>query len=49
MGLVGIYSQAVAPVSQYVGQIVVLIGLAVAVDYSLFVISRFRTERGRGT
>ena len=49
MGLVGIYSQLVAPVSQYAGQIVVLIGLAVAVDYSLFVISRFRTERGRGT
>ncbi len=49
MGLVGIYSQIVAPVSQYVSQIVVLIGLAVAVDYSLFVISRFRTERGRGT
>jgi uncharacterized membrane protein YdfJ with MMPL/SSD domain len=48
MGLVGIYSQKVAPVSQYVNQIVVLIGLAVAVDYSLFVISRFRTERGRG-
>jgi uncharacterized membrane protein YdfJ with MMPL/SSD domain len=49
MGLVGIYSQTVAPVSQYVNQIVVLIGLAVAVDYSLFVISRFRTERGRRT
>jgi putative drug exporter of the RND superfamily len=48
MGLVGIYSQAVAPVSQYAGQIVVMIGLAVAVDYSLFVVSRFRTERGRG-
>ena len=48
MGLVGIYSQAVSPVSQYVSQIVVLIGLAVAVDYSLFIISRFRTERGRG-
>ena len=29
-------------------QIVVLIGLAVAVDYSLFVISRFRTERSAG-
>lgn len=49
MGLVGIYSQAVSPVSQYVSQIVVLIGLAVAVDYSLFIISRFRTERGRGS
>jgi RND superfamily putative drug exporter len=49
MGMVGIYSQTVSPVSQYVNQIVVLIGLAVAVDYSLFIISRFRTERGRGT
>jgi uncharacterized membrane protein YdfJ with MMPL/SSD domain len=49
MGLVGIYSQTVSPVSQYVSQIVVLIGLAVAVDYSLFIISRFRTERGRGS
>ena len=48
MGLVGIYSQAFAPISQYVVQIVVLIGLAVAVDYSLFVISRFRTERSAG-
>jgi RND superfamily putative drug exporter len=48
MGLVGIYSQGVSPVSQFVGQIVVLIGLAVAVDYSLFVISRFRTERLAG-
>jgi RND superfamily putative drug exporter len=48
MGIVGIYSQAVAPISQYVVQIVVLIGLAVAVDYSLFVISRFRTERRAG-
>jgi uncharacterized membrane protein YdfJ with MMPL/SSD domain len=48
MGLVGIYSHAVAPVSQYVSEIVVLIGLAVAVDYSLFVITRFRTERARG-
>ena len=48
MGIVGIYSQTVAPISQYVVQIVVLIGLAVAVDYSLFVISRFRTERNAG-
>jgi RND superfamily putative drug exporter len=47
MGAVGIYSQIVAPTSQYVGDIVVLIGLAVAIDYSLFVISRFRTERTR--
>jgi len=48
MGMVGIYSQVFAPISQYVVQIVVLIGLAVAVDYSLFVISRFRTERVAG-
>ena len=48
MGLVGIYSQVFAPISQYVVQIVVLIGLAVAVDYSLFVMSRFRTERVAG-
>ncbi|MGD0248817.1 MAG: MMPL family transporter, partial [Candidatus Limnocylindrales bacterium] len=48
MGLVGMYSQAISPISQYVVQIVVLIGLAVAVDYSLFVISRFRTERLAG-
>jgi RND superfamily putative drug exporter len=48
MGLVGIYSQIFAPISQYVVQIVVLIGLAVAVDYSFFVISRFRTERIAG-
>jgi RND superfamily putative drug exporter len=48
MGMVGLYSQVVSPVSQYVAQIVVLIGLAVAVDYSLFVISRFRTERSGG-
>jgi uncharacterized membrane protein YdfJ with MMPL/SSD domain len=48
MGMVGIYSQVFAPVSQYVADIVVLIGLAVAVDYSLFVISRFRTERRAG-
>jgi RND superfamily putative drug exporter len=48
MGLVGIYSRVFAPISQYVVQIVVLIGLAVAVDYSLFVMSRFRTERMAG-
>jgi len=47
-GLVGIYSQAVAPVSPYATQLVVLIGLAVAVDYSLFMITRYRTERRLG-
>ncbi|MBN9392259.1 MAG: MMPL family transporter [Chloroflexi bacterium] len=47
-GLLGIYSQAVTPVSSYATQVVVLIGLAVAVDYSLFMITRFRTERRHG-
>jgi RND superfamily putative drug exporter len=38
----------VSPVSPYASQLVVLIGLAVAVDYSLFMLTRFRTERRRG-
>jgi len=48
LGLTGLYSRAFAPVTQYVAEVVVLIGLAVAVDYSLFVISRFRAERTKG-
>jgi RND superfamily putative drug exporter len=47
-GILGLYSQAVAAVSPYASQLVVLIGLAVAVDYSLFMLTRFRTERRRG-
>ncbi len=47
-GLLAIYSQLVNPVSSYANQLVVLIGLAVAVDYSLFMITRFRTERRHG-
>src|SRR5919197_938214 len=47
-GLLGLYSQVVGPVSPYAGQLLVLIGLAVAVDYSLFMVSRFRTERRHG-
>ena len=46
-GVLALYSQFVAPVSPYASQLVVLIGLAVAVDYSLFMITRFRTERRR--
>ena len=34
--------------SPYASQLIVLIGLAVAVDYSLFMITRFRTERRHG-
>ncbi|MEO7663838.1 MAG: MMPL family transporter, partial [Candidatus Limnocylindrales bacterium] len=47
-GILGLYSQAVSAVSPYASQLVVLIGLAVAVDYSLFMLTRFRTERRHG-
>ena len=47
-GLLGLYSQVFNPVSPYASELVVLIGLAVAVDYSLFMITRFRTERRAG-
>ena len=46
-GMLGIYSQLVAPVSPYASQLIVLIGLAVAVDYSLFMVTRYRAERHR--
>jgi putative drug exporter of the RND superfamily len=48
IGLLGLYSQTVSPVSPNAIQLVILMGLAVAVDYSLFMITRFRTERQRG-
>jgi putative drug exporter of the RND superfamily len=49
-GFLVIYSQTVGAVSPNASQLVILMGLAVAVDYSLFMITRFRTERraGRG-
>jgi RND superfamily putative drug exporter len=47
-GVLGIYSQTIDPVSPYASQLIVLIGLAVAVDYSLFMITRYRTERRHG-
>jgi RND superfamily putative drug exporter len=47
-GILGLYSQFVSPVSPYASQLIVLIGLAVAVDYSLFMVTRFRTERRHG-
>jgi uncharacterized membrane protein YdfJ with MMPL/SSD domain len=47
-GILGIYSQLINPISPYANQLVVLIGLAVAVDYSLFMLTRFRTERRHG-
>ena len=47
-GFLALYSQAVGPVSPNATQLIVLMGLAVAVDYSLFMITRFRTERRAG-
>jgi uncharacterized membrane protein YdfJ with MMPL/SSD domain len=47
-GILGLYSQIVTPVSPYASQLIVLIGLAVAVDYSLFMITRYRRERRAG-
>ena len=47
-GILGIYSQVVGPVSANATQLIVLIGLAVAVDYSLFMVTRFRVERRNG-
>ena len=47
-GILGIYSQIFGPVSPNATQLIVLIGLAVAVDYSLFMITRFRVERRAG-
>jgi len=47
-GILGIYSQVSGPVSANATQLIVLIGLAVAVDYSLFMITRFRVERRAG-
>jgi RND superfamily putative drug exporter len=44
-GMIGLYSQLVGDVSPNATQLIVLIGLAVAVDYSLFMVTRFRTER----
>ena len=50
MGLVGPLSQ-IAPVDDSVKEVILLIGLAVGVDYSLFYLRRMREERaaGRGT
>ena len=47
-GVLGIYSQVIGPVSPNATQLIVIIGLAVAIDYSLFTITRFRVERRAG-
>ncbi len=47
MGLVGPISQ-VAPVEESINHVILLIGLAVGVDYSLFYLRRVREERAAG-
>jgi RND superfamily putative drug exporter len=48
LGATFAYARA-GDVSQYALNIVTLIGLGVAIDYSLFIVSRFCEELGRGT
>jgi uncharacterized membrane protein YdfJ with MMPL/SSD domain len=47
IGLLALVSQAL-PLDQSIGALVLLIGLAVGVDYSLFYLKREREERARG-
>ena len=47
MGALGVVSQ-IAPIGDTTASVIVLIGLAVGVDYSLFYIRREREERRRG-
>ncbi len=47
MGLVAVFSQAL-PMSDSVSAIILLIGLAVGVDYSMFYLKREREERAAG-
>ena len=47
MGLVAVLSQAF-DLSVFIVNMIVGMGLALGIDYSLFVISRYREERGRG-
>ncbi len=47
MGLVSIPSQII-PMEESVGEVIVLIGMAVGVDYSLFYLKREREERAAG-
>jgi uncharacterized membrane protein YdfJ with MMPL/SSD domain len=46
-GLVSLFSQAL-PVDQSIGSVILLIGLAVGVDYALFYLRREREERAAG-
>jgi RND superfamily putative drug exporter len=47
LGLVGVVSQAI-PFDQSISSVILLVGLAVGVDYSLFYLRRAREERAAG-
>ncbi|MCH7843604.1 MAG: MMPL family transporter [Chloroflexi bacterium] len=47
LGLAALVSQ-VFPMIEFLAQVVLLMGMAVGVDYSLFIVSRYRTERKAG-
>ena len=47
LGVAAVVSQ-VYPMVESLSQIVLLIGMAVGVDYSLFIVSRYRSERKQG-
>src|SRR3954465_5465672 len=47
IGLVGLFSHVV-PVDQSISSVILLIGLAVGVDYSMFYLRREREERAKG-
>jgi anti-anti-sigma factor len=47
LGLVGVFSHII-PVDQSISSVILLIGLAVGVDYSLFYLQREREERAAG-
>jgi uncharacterized membrane protein YdfJ with MMPL/SSD domain len=47
LGLVGVFSQAF-DLSVFIVNMLTGMGLALGIDYSLFVVSRYREERGRG-
>ena len=47
LGIAALLSQ-VYPTIEFLAQIVLMIGMAVGIDYSLFIVSRYRTERKAG-
>ena len=47
IGLAAVVGQF-SPLSYFVTNMITMMGLAVGIDYSLFVVSRYREERGAG-